>query len=454
MTTSRPPQLVPAELPALVDRIIRGECVLVLGPRVAVRPDDPQRRPLDELFAEEVLAGMGGSGPAVLRRVADMYCVEGGELRELQVSARGFYERHAATTQFHRDLAALPFQLCISASPDEAMYLAFEEAGKTPQRGHYNFREDAGERLRVPTAESPLVYHLFGHCADSPSLVMTEDDVIRFLVNIIKGTPPVPDEVRSLIGTDTAGFLFIGFGLHNWYLRVVLQVLKLYGSGKTLAFEDERFFEHPDTAQTVGFFKERKMVLKELQWEPFARQLREAYEAEVKRRPARPAPVRARRKAAPESAAAQSGKPKAFVSYASEDTATVNMLVRRLEDAGVDVWQDSQDLRAGDDWDRTLRDVIRKRVNYVIVVETEAMVSRREGVFHREINAALERQEDFGEVEGVPLRFVMPVRVGDVDLLSRLAEFHTPDVSTDEGFEELVASILEDWARRNAPVPA
>lgn len=36
-------------LKKLIERIKLGQCVLVLGPRVAIRPDDPERTPLDEL---------------------------------------------------------------------------------------------------------------------------------------------------------------------------------------------------------------------------------------------------------------------------------------------------------------------------------------------------------------------------------------------------------------------
>lgn len=47
------------ELRGLVERIKRGDCVLVLGPRLAIRANDPDRRPLDELLACELLASIG-----------------------------------------------------------------------------------------------------------------------------------------------------------------------------------------------------------------------------------------------------------------------------------------------------------------------------------------------------------------------------------------------------------
>ena len=55
-----------------------------------------------------------------------------------------------------------------------------------------------------------------------------------------------------------------------------------------------------------------------------------------------------------------------------------------------------------------------------------------------------------GEFEGEKLRFVIPVKIGDCALLSSLRGFHVIDVSTDDGVDSLVKSILEDWNRRTA----
>jgi TIR domain/SIR2-like domain len=423
------------EVRGLVERIKRGDCVLVLGPRLAVQADDPERRPLDELLAAELLASVGAGGPANLRRAADLYYHETRDREVLEITVRDFYEREApATTAFHRDLAALPFRLCLSASPENLMLRGFEAAGKAPQEGHYNFREPATARLLAPSEERPLVYHLFGHCGDPGSLVLTEGDLIEFLVAIIRGTPPIPDQVRSLLADPSASFLFLGFGFHNWYLRVLLQVMNVYGRrSKALAFEDEQFFDHPEHDQASAFFTDRFIEFRELRWDAFAKQLRETYEAGA--RPAATAP----------SAAASANAPKAFVSYASEDREAVEELAAQLESRGIDVWQDKQDLRAGDNWDNTLKDVISLRVDYAIVVQTPAMTSRIEGVFHREVAAALIRQGGMAD-----FRFVIPIRLGDCPMLSALEHVHAIDVGTPEGIEALARSIEEDWQRRLA----
>lgn len=437
------------ELRGLVERIKRGDCILVLGPRVAIRPDDPGRTPLGELLAAELLAGLDAPPGEVahaitnLRRAADLHERIRKDRVELELTVNEFYEREAsATTTFHRDLAALPFRLCVSASPDSLMLRAFQDAGKSPQKGYYNFRQKTFTRLSTPAAGSPLVFHLFGHYEDPTSLVLTEGDLIEFIVNVVKGVPAIPDQVRSMLADQAASFLFLGFGFHHWYLRVLLQVLNVYGHrSKAFAFEDKQFFDHPDHEQAVGFFSgERLIEFRPLLWEDFAQQLRAAYETAAPRQgvwpsaPATPPP----------------DAPKAFVSYASEDREAVEALAEQLESSGIAVWQDKQDLRAGDNWNRVLIDVIEKRVNYVIVVQTPAMSSRIEGVFQDEIDAALKRQSKMGEYEGHQLRFLLPVRLGECDPLSKLKHMHAIDVGDAAGITALVQSIDEDWQRRTA----
>lgn len=436
------------ELRILVEQIKSDSgCVLVLGPRIAVRAEDPDRRPLDEILAGELISDLKRTVNEPLpnlRRAADLHYKEHRSRAALEIDVRDFYAREtSSTTDFHRHFAQLPFRLCISASPDSLMLTAFEAAGKRPQRDYYSFQaQRRGKRAGIvaPTVESPLVYYLFGHHEDGASLVLTEADLIEYLVQIIKGDPPIPDEVRSILRDPYTSFLFIGFGFQNWYLRVLLKVLDVYGHrNAAIAFEDRQFFEHPDKEQATAFFSEdRTIEFRDLRWEPFALELLGAYESSLPQR----------QLVSIAAAQPQGRNPVVFVSYASEDLETVDKLREAIQSKGVKVWQDKQNLRAGDKWNDVLRSLIQNEneVDYVIVVQTTSMVNAVSGVFHREIKAARERQDDMGEFEGQRLRFLIPITVGDSGFLSDLREYHSVDVSG--GVDLLVVSIMEDWERR------
>ncbi|SRR6266446_214552 len=438
------------DLRSLVERIKRGDCVLVLGPRVAIRANDSDRRPLDELLACELVASIDAQrkeasvSTLTLRSAADLHYRIRQDRVELELAVQDFYARDAgSTTVFHRDLARLPFRLCVSASPDSLMLTAFREANKSPQEGYYSFRQAINAPLAVPTPATPLVYSLFGYHEAPSSLVLTEGDLIEFLVSIVRGTPPVPDRVRSILADPAVSFLFLGFGFHNWYLRVLLQVMNVYGHrSKAIAFEDPQFFDHPEHEQVVGFFSGDRLIdFRPLRWEVFAQRLREVYDAGAPSKPPEPEAKRDSRSGT---------TPKAFISYASEDRAAVHALAEALERRGIAVWQDTQDLRAGDDWNRVLLDVIAHRVDYVVVLQTPAMTTAIRGVFHREIEAAQQRQAEMGEFDAQRLRFLVPVTLGASERLSALKNLHTVDVGEEAGMDSLAASILEDWKRRAA----
>jgi len=432
------------ELRGLVERIRRGDCVLVLGPRASFRPGDPERKPLDERLAAELIAAAGLTqqpGQLSLGHAADLYYRERQDRDELELAVREFFLRETgATTDFHRDLAKLPFRLCVSASPDTLMSTAFKEAGKSPQTGYYSFRPSSPPRLASPTVDRPLVYSLFGHHDEPSSLVLTEGDLIEFLVAIVKGVPAVPDQVRSILADPDASFLFLGFGFHNWYLRVLLHVLKAYGHvNKSFAFEDKQFFEHPDREQAVGFFSNRRIDFRPIRWELLAQHLRQKYEELA---------PRATAGASHAEAAAREDTPKVFLCYASEDRTDVDALGDALEARGIRVWQDVRQLRAGDNWARQLIQVIETQVHYVVVVQTVAMTTADEGWFRLEIDAALQRNRMMGERDGQRFRFLIPVRLGECGYLSSLADHHVIDVNDDTGHDQLAASIMEDWKRR------
>lgn len=430
------------ELRPLVTRIKDGLCVLVLGPYTSVRPDDSTHTPLDQHLAREILENLGSGEiagpPPSLKRASELYYEQHKDREELELFVQDFYEKETGrTTEFHSNLAALPFRLCVTASPDDLMETALIKAKKRPQTSRYSFRGQPSQKLHAPSPEEPLIYHLFGHWADPRSLVLTEGDLIDFLVAVVKGVPPLPDEVRSVLADQATSCLFLGFGFHNWYLRVLLQVLKVHGHhSKALAFEDSHFFDHPDHEQTVGFFSGQRLIdFRRLHWETLPRLLKAAYCTPSRSVPVNPLPV-------------DENAPKIFLSYASEDRDWVDQLGESLQAQGFAIWKDRQDLRTGDDWSRVLVDVISRRVDYVIVVQSEHMMNRVVGVFHREIEVALQKQAEMGEFDGNRLRFLLPVKIGNCPTLASLSSLHVLTLSSPTDVSMLAASIDEDWKRR------
>jgi hypothetical protein len=426
------------ELRGLVERINRGDCVLVLGPHVAVRKSD--RRPLYELFAEELDA----EDPKNLRRAAELYLAKRRQDRdEVAAIMRDVYDA-AEITDLHRDLAQLPFRICLNASWDNLMTRAFEQAGKAPVTAYYNYKPSPPQRLSAPTAERPLVYHLFGHHQDPPSLVLTEGDLIDYLVAFVKENPPLSDHVRAILDDPGASFLFLGFGFHQWYVRVLLHAMRVYKHNRpTMALEDQPFFVHPDHEQAVGFFSERLIDIRPLHSEEFASNLRAAYEEYAQK--AAPKPVAAR-----------------ATSIEREGSEGVRQLrqrrPRRRGAAGARARSARRRRLAGQAGPAQRRPVggraaRRDRAQGRL---RDRGADRGHGPAHRGRVSPGDRRGAQAAVGGwdiagdQQLRFLHPVRIGESPLHPRLKELHVIDAAE---VDSLARSILEDWEHRQA-VPA
>jgi hypothetical protein len=429
-------------LRALVERIKVGRCVLLMGPRVAVDVSHPDRPPITSLLARRLAAdpSLEGKCPPEmegnLRYVAQLHYECKRDREDLAIGTADFYQNlKGTTTPFHRNLAQLPFRLCINTSPDDFMLEAFRATGtKTPAAAYYSFRKAMDPLLKTPSEKEPLVYYLYGHSEDLYSLVLTESDLIEFLVAIVRGDPPLPDYIKGRLGDRETTFLFVGFGFHNWYLRVLLHVLQIYGhKSRAVALEDAGFFLHPGRHETVGYFSgDRLIEFRQLLWDDFAQQLCAEYHATAHTAP--PAAF----------VGPASGAPKAFLCYASEDREIVEAIGEALQARGVAIWRDKQDLRSGDNWDRVLVDVIRKRVDYVVVMQSPKMANRVEGYFRKEIEVAVDRFTKFDK----NFLFVLPVTLHGGTQLPELEQLHADiNVTTEAGVERLAKTILDDWSK-------
>lgn len=434
------------ELPwrKLVESIKRGNCILLLGPQISFDPEDPDHLPLTTLLARrlashEVLAETKDLvNRDDLAHVAQLF-KQRSDRYGLEIEVKDFYDAYQnLVTDFHRDLAALPFTLCINTTPDHLFSNALVEAGKKPVRDYYNYQRPRPVIAIQPTAEKPYIYSLYGYYDDADpesleSLVLAEDDLLDFLVKIIKGSPELPPFIRSQFADPNKNFLFVGFGFHSWHHRILLHVLNAHHhSNQSLAVEDKQFFARPDCFQTVVFYSnQHKIKFEHFSWLAFAKELRAAY-----------APL-AKAQIATQQQSADS-LPKVFLCYASEDRDQVEQLGQQLLATGIEPWQDKQNLRAGDNWDRQLIHVINQVVDYVVVVQSPAMIRQVEGYFYKEITTALERQKKIAS----EFRFIVPITLTGNAILPQLHEFHHIPLNGLGGFEQLADAIKADWQQR------
>jgi hypothetical protein len=128
----------------------------------------------------------------------------------------------------HGVLAKLPLPLYVTMNYDDLMLRALKWQQKEPRREicRWNDRleywaepsELGTDRDFSPTADSPLVFHLYGNVSVPESMVVTEDDSIDFLV-FTSTSRAFPHQVLRALASSS--LLFIGSNIADWRFRVL-----------------------------------------------------------------------------------------------------------------------------------------------------------------------------------------------------------------------------------------
>ena len=172
-----------------------GSCILVLGPHIATYQSDEGIEELEAGFSEylsQTLDNKSIEFDASLRKVLpyiSLRWIKGQKKTDsmLQEEMCDFFNTWATRPpMIYRDLAKLPFFLTINTSPNDYMYQAFLRAGKEAQQLYYNYQLNNTSLVPDFSAENPAVFNLFGVVERPESLVITKDDQIDFINNLLK----------------------------------------------------------------------------------------------------------------------------------------------------------------------------------------------------------------------------------------------------------------------------
>jgi len=273
----------------VIETILQGRVVPVLGTDVAeltVRlarrfgyPDDDGRASLPQVA--QYVAVMKGSGPLYDELHA---------LLDADLPPTPIHRLFASLPALLRD-RGLPHQLLVTTSYDTALERAFEEAGERFEivsylaagrnRGRFcHIDADGTGRLieqpntyatELSLARNTVILKLHGQVERTPareweSFVVTEDDYIDYLAQTeVAAAVPV-----SLAATlRRSHFLFLGYTMADWNLRVVLH--RLWGD-QPLSYRSWAVQPEPKALERE-FWRRRDVEVVELPFEQYAETL-------------------------------------------------------------------------------------------------------------------------------------------------------------------------------------
>jgi hypothetical protein len=271
----------------IIEKIKAGRCVPFLGAGASLGFDGPGLPTGGEMaIALAKKCGYPGPDNRDLFRVAQFFeMVKDRDSLQKAISLL-LHVPGAKPSIVHRTLARLPISYVLTTNFDNLMERAFEENDETknPSTEIYRLRGDRQE-VKVATVNEPLVYKLHGSMSSLPShkLIVTEDDVVEFLCCLLLGDPPLPSVVKSLFEDNS--ILFIGYGLKDWSIRVLLRAIRGGRGGQSPWIRSWSVQRRPvdpaltkEWEETVAYF-DRKESLKcfDIDATEFANELLERY---------------------------------------------------------------------------------------------------------------------------------------------------------------------------------
>jgi hypothetical protein len=224
----------------------KGRCVLFLGPTLPVYSNKGES--IDFYCkAASHLAGVLADKDVLFDR-AQQYNLQYISRKFLQYKkdvrirlddeVAGFYaeemkkiinEGRAGLPGIYKNIAQLPWDTIINTQPDQ--FLEFALRGKANFH-YYHYKNPQKTGSKMLEAGQPLVYNLFGAPSQEKgdyildSLVLTEEDQVDYVRNIIKDYPQIPESVVSRFD-ESKRYIFLDFNFENWHFRLLLEALKL-----------------------------------------------------------------------------------------------------------------------------------------------------------------------------------------------------------------------------------
>jgi hypothetical protein len=366
-----------------------------------------------------------GFGPTTLRATAEMVLTS----------------RQYGPSTVHEQLAALPFSLIVTTGQDAMLEQALKAVGKTPIVHRYHLRGDKRENpefVLPGTPSSPVVFHLFGSAEEPSSLVLSENDVLDFLIRVVSERPPLPNSLLRVLKRVGQSFLFVGFGIRHWDLRILLKILlralELNRSGPAIAAEPLDGLIQSDRDEMILFYQRGTRVeLEDADVGAFLTKLTDRLEADGgfvgQAMPLGP-------------------RPRVFISYAREDAALASRVFDALQKAYFEPWLDQESLQGGDDWNKRIENDL-DASDFVLVLYSPEFCRKTDSYVNKEVALACERALRVRGSFLIPVRTAPIAEEDRVDALRKFDEMELRETDFDEDFAKVVSTLKREYQRRN-----
>jgi hypothetical protein len=212
--TTGGPIAVAIPITEIVDSFEERKCVLLLGPNLPIGKGG-------ELFEPPLIDYFKAKQLDIEQDLDNLFICKKQTKTRACLYLKEYFRNNGVPNDLHRRLARIPCHLYISISPDLFMKQALEDYGVEHEFKYY-IKGQPAEEVANPGPDNPLLYNLFGSIDNQQSLIFTHDDLIQYMLSIIKDFN-LPQNLRGNL-VNSLYFVFLGFDFDKWYLRLLLKL--------------------------------------------------------------------------------------------------------------------------------------------------------------------------------------------------------------------------------------
>ena len=363
-------EMTEREWDKLVNLILEGIVVPVLGPELLLVPENGEATRLYDMWGSALAAQTQIARPEGARRwtvydVANLLS-QRENAGEVAYDIDDVVRRRAwPIPESLKNLAKIQdFSLYVTTTVDHLMFQAMTEARKDTEVEQIKFTpRGVKSAVDLPNHfhhdRTPGVYHLFG--ATSPTdgtFAKTEDDLIEYSWSLLD-QQYAPENLYDYLQKKTV--LLLGCNLPDWLGRFFIHAINGRRNQENINMYYVSLNCEPGLADYLN--RRRAKVVTSISPVDFAEQLYTRWQARSQSKTAGAATGSA--------GPADDFKSGAvFLSYASEDRVKVRAIRDQLEANNIDTWMDERELPAdpGNEYLLTIRENIRKAAFFVPII--------------------------------------------------------------------------------------
>jgi hypothetical protein len=306
------------------------------------------------------------------------------------------------------------------------------------------FRDLPADPRDLPYA---CVYHLLGKIRKAPDCALRDDDALAFLRALDQHLRAASHLATAL---HDSHLLFLGVTLDNWLLRFLVQAAK----GKRLSDPEfghlylSEVAEVVERDQVVAFFSRVTSQFYSIPLAPrdFIAELAKRWRAAHPQSPDDTTLMNQAHRLAHRAPGC------IFVSYASPDRSIAEYVVKQLQDKGLLVWFDKQQLQPGQDWEAEFSEAVESTCGVFLSLISENTAPRLTGFNIKERNLAIERREQFADTAV----FYIPLRIDEGEPLippseprrsKKIQAIRKPGGHLDKNFIEYLRKLQLDYCK-------